>query len=130
MTTLPETVSPLEILWTIITFAGAAAAAWNCWDAWGDLIAVLAERRNGALLTTGKGEVIDQFLILFVLLCECVSGILAMFALPGREPDGDPSLSSMVVPWLFILAALALIALSFGKKYRRRLIMEHIREYP
>lgn len=127
---LPDTVSPLEILWTLITFAGSLAAAWNCWDALGDLRAVQAEGRNGALLTTAIGEWVDQRLIMFVLLCEFASGILAMFALPGREPDGDPSLSSIFVPWLFIAAAAALISLSFGKKYRRKRVMGALREHP
>lgn len=126
---LPVTVSPLEILWTMVTLSGAVAAVWNCWDALGDLRVVRADGSNGALRMSAMGEWDDQRLILFVLLCELVAGILAMFALPGREPDGDPSLSSIFVPWLFIAAALALIWLSFGKKYRRRRIMGILRDH-
>lgn len=124
---LPATVSPLEILWTLVTGSGVFLAAWNCWDAVRDMEAVQHTGEDGPLLITAAGERNDQAMILLALVCWMTIGILAMFALPGREPDGDPSLSSILAPWLAIASALGLIFLSYSKKRRRRRVLSLLR---
>lgn len=125
--TLPPSVSPLEIVWTLITLIGSGLAAINWYDAWGDLIELRRSGRNGILLIAAKGEWLDHGMIVTTMLCDFVVGFLALFALPGREPDGDPSLSSILAAPLIILGALALIYLSFAKKRRRKKIMSALR---
>lgn len=127
---LPATVSPLEILWTAICLIGVFLATINVGDALSDLANLRASGRNGALLLTAVGECSDQEMILIALVCDLFVGVLAMFALPGREPDGDPSLSSYITPWLMIAGAGALIYLSFSKKRRRKKILEVLARDP
>lgn len=124
---LPSTVSPLEVAWTTITFIGIVLALFNWYDAYGDLIELRRSGRNGILLIAARGEWNDHSMILLAMVCDFLVGVLAMFALPGREPDGDPSLSSIFSPTLIIIGALALIYLSFAKKRRRKKIMDALR---
>lgn len=127
---LTQTASPLEIAWTFANGLGMFVAWTNLWEAFRDLQALRAEKRNGVLLVAAKGERFDQACILSILTFNTVMGFLAMFALPGKEPDGDPSLSSEYTPLLLILAAGVLIWLSISKRIRRKVIIDKLRKVP
>jgi hypothetical protein len=128
-TQLPPTVSPLEIIWTIVTSIGVALASINCWDAYGDLAALRNSGRNGVLLLAAYGELSDQRLILLCLACKFLMGIMAMSAMSSVESDGDPTVASYVIPILMIVVAGALITLSYTKKIRRNKIAVGLRTH-
>lgn len=124
---MPATVSPLEVLWTLVTIVGTVVAGWNWWDAQGDLDALRASGLNGILVITAKGARSDQQMVFVALLCDAASGVLALFTPPNRDPQGDLTLAALFVPWLFIVGALALIFLSLSQKRRRKSILEALR---
>lgn len=130
MMQLPATVSPLELIWTLIHAFGVFYAYGNFWDAHIDMQAVKDSDRDGALLISATGERNDQFFILLALVCWGGIGITAMFALPPRQPDGDLAWSTVAAPILAIIGALGLIYLSYSKKNRRRRIMSILRNSP
>lgn len=124
---MPSTVSPLEIVWTLVTLTGTILAGFNWWDAQGDLDALRASGLNGILMITARGARTDQQMVLVTLMCDTIAGVLAMFALPGTDPQGDPSAASLFLPWLLVVGALALIYLSLSQKRRRKSILEALR---
>lgn len=119
---MPATIQPLEVPWTVVTLIGVIIAAVNWWDAQGDLDALRASGHNGVLMITALGARSDQQMIFVALFCDSLLGILALFSLPGRDPEGGPSIASMWAPWLAIIGALALIYLSFSQRRRRQSI--------
>lgn len=127
---LPATVSPLEIVWTLIHVFGVFYASANFGDAYVDMQAVKDSARDGVLLISATGERNDQFWILLALVCWMGIGITAMFALPPRVPDGDVAWSSVAAPVLAIIGALGLIYMSYSKKIRRGRLIGILRKAP
>lgn len=131
MIDLAKTVSPLEITWTVICLVGSLIAAWNWWDAQGDIDHLRASGRNGVIMITARGERSDQIALFVALVCKMLVGVLAMSSLPSENVRGDPSLSAIFSPWLFIIVGLLLIFLSVSKRRRRISLREALLErYP
>lgn len=127
MEDLAKTASPLEIAWTLVMLIGVLTAGLNWWDAQGDLDALLASGRDGAILITARGERSDQQALFLALFCNLTLGFLALFGLPSQDPDGGPSAAAQWSAVLLIVAGLSMIYLSISHRRRRKSILEALR---
>lgn len=131
MEDLANTVSPLEVVWTLVTLIGATVALRNCWNAQQDLLSLLASGRNGLLQQEQRSTLLIHRVIALSLTTKVMVGILAMLSLPSMDPDGGTSLASQFGPLLMIVSAVALTFLSISLNRNRRIMFDAIRDkYP
>lgn len=118
-----HTMSPIEVVWTLVALAGSYYSAYNLHDARIDWRIVQERRINGARRIVARSNMRREWVRLWCLLACLVIGVVALLS-PPSEPSQQPLRAA--------LAAVALIALEVLLTYntwedrRARLVLRDV----
>lgn len=125
MVNVTETISLIELIYTVITAAGALVYLYLMVDSVATWYAVLIDGINGRVRQAALNELIIDVTALYTLIGFTVIGIAAMFAAPP-PPDAAPR--QLFAAWVFASVTVVKLAHAIYRFRRNRAGYRRIRQ--
>lgn len=119
---MTETVSTLEIVWTVIAAIGLLTCGWLFRDATKSRLYWETEGLNGGTDTATRSNVRSSAVRTFRQLLNLILGLTSM-TFPPSENEIDPAFLYYILPGLFIAGAIIdVVDAIYGRRDRERIL--------